>query len=250
VVLKIKINPLGEKMFKRALLILLTASLGLSAISCGGKKAMVKKMEADDLYARGQQFFQNKKYVDAMDDFKAVVFNYSGSKLALGANYYLAECYLRTRDYQGAIAEFQQILNNYSPCRYDDEVRFKIALCYYKDSPGYALDQSETTVKAGQALNLYFTYLADTTWAPEARQLKNSIEDKLAHKDYDAGRLYFKMKQYGPSRLYLENLTAQYPQSQWAGEAKKILEQMPATVKVKPALPDSTPAADDSRQGM
>ncbi|MDP2808427.1 MAG: outer membrane protein assembly factor BamD, partial [bacterium] len=215
----------------------------------GGKKAMVKKMEADDLYARGQQFFQNKKYVDAMDDFKAVVFNYSGSKLALDANYFLAECYLRTRDYPGAVAEFQQILNSFSPCRYDDEARFKIALCYYKDSPNYALDQSETTVKAGQALNLYFTYLADTTWAPEARQLKVSIEDKLAHKDFDAGRIYFKMKRYAPAKLYLENLMTQYPQTHWAQEAKKLLEQIPVTVKAQPAVPETIPAATDSSQG-
>jgi outer membrane protein assembly factor BamD len=234
---------------KKYLLPMMLIIVSLSLVSCGGKKGMVKKMEADDLYARGQQFFQNKKYVDAMDDFKAVVFNYSGSKLALDANYYLAECYLRTRDYPGAIAEFQQILNNFSPCRYDDEARFKIALCYYKDSPNYALDQSETTVKAGQSLNLYFTYLSDTTWAPEARQLKGNIEDKLAHKDFDAGRIYFKMKRYAPAKLYLENLMTQYPQTHWAGEAKKLLEQIPAAVKAQPALPDSTPAAADSSQG-
>jgi len=234
---------------KKYLLPLILVITSLSLVSCGGKKAMVKKMEADDLYARGRQFFQNKKYVDAMDDFKAVVFNYSGSKLALDADYYLAECYLRTKDYQGAVAEFQQILNTYSPCRYDDEARFKIALSYYKDSPDYALDQTETTVKAGQALNLYFTYLSDTTWAPEARQLKGSIEDKLAHKEFDAGRIYFKMKHFAPARLYLENLMAQYPQTRWAGEAKKLLEQIPATVKAQPALSDSTPAAADSSQG-
>jgi len=234
---------------KKYLLSLILVIMSLTLVSCGGKKGMVKKMEADDYYARGQQFFQNKKYVDAMDDFKAVVFNYSGSKLALDANYFLAECYLRTRDYPGAIAEFQQMLNSYSPCRYDDEVRFKIALCYYKDSPGYALDQSETTVKAGQALNLFFTYLADTTWAPEARQLKVAVEDKLAHKDFDAGRLYFKMKQYGPSRLYLENLMVQYPRTQWVAEAKKILDQIPVAVKDQPVLKDSTGIPADSSQG-
>ena len=234
---------------KKYLLPIMLIALSLSLVSCGGKKAMVKKMEADDYYARGQQSFQNKKYVDAMEDFKAVVFNYSGSKLALDANYFLAECYLRTRDYPGAIAEFQQILNTYSPCRYDDEARFKIALCYYKDSPGYELDQSETTVKAQQSLNLYFTYLADTTWAPEARQLKGNIEDKLARKDFDAGRIYFKMKRYAPAKLYLENLMTQYPQTRWAQEAKKLLDQIPAAVKAQPALPDSIPAAADSSQG-
>ena len=234
---------------KKYLLPLILVIMSLGLVSCGHNKGLVKRMEAEDLYGRGQQFFQNKKYVDAMEDFKAVVFNYSGSKLALDANYYLAECYLRTKDYLGAVAEFQQILNSYSPCRYDDEVRFKIALCYYKDSPGYALDQSETTVKAGQALNLFFTYLADTTWAPEARQLKVAVEDKLAHKDFDAGRLYFKMKQYGPSRLYLENLMVQYPRTQWVAEAKKILDQIPVAVKDQPVLKDSTGIPADSSQG-
>lgn len=234
---------------KKYLLPLILVITSLTLLSCGGKKGMVKRMEADDLYARGQQFFQNKKYVDAMEDFRTIVFNYSGSKLALDANYFLAECYLRTRDYPGAIAEFQQILNTYSPCRYDDEARYKVALCYYKDSPGYALDQSETTVKAGQSLNLYFTFLSDTTWAPEARLLKIQIEDKLAHKEFDAGRLYFKMKRYAPAKQYLENLVAQYPESNWVKEAKKLLEQIPAPAKAQPALPDSTPAAADSSQG-
>jgi outer membrane protein assembly factor BamD len=233
---------------KKHLLPLILILTSLSLVSCGGKKGMVKKLEPDDLYARGQQSFANKKYVDAMEDFRDIIFNYAGSKISLDATYYLAECYLRTKDYPSAVAEFQHILNEYSPCRYDDDSRFKIAYCYYKDSPNYALDQTETTVKAKQAIEQYFAKLQDSTLVNDAQRLQLEINDKLAHKEYDAGRIYFKMKRWGSARLYLENLKRDYPSTVWAGEADKLLSQMPpAPPSLQPAAQDSLPpAAKDS----
>lgn len=74
----------------------------------------------------------------------------------------------------------------------------------------------------------------------DARRLQSEINEKLAHKEYDAGRVYFKIKRWGPARLYLENLKKDYPNTVWAAEADKLLSQMP------PAPPAATPVTGDS----
>ncbi len=211
----------------------------LSMVSCGGRKA-VAKLDAEDTFARGLEYFNNKKYVDAIDDFKEIVYNYSGTRVAAEASFYLGECYLLTRDYETAIDEYRHLTSDYPSSSVAEKGLYRMAYAYYKMSPNYALDQNETAEKAKSTVQLYFEKYPDGQSREDCQKLLLQINEKLAHKDYESGLIYFKMKQYAPAKIYFQGVVKDYQDTPWAGKAEKMLQQIePLLIKTIPAKPET-----------
>jgi outer membrane protein assembly factor BamD len=215
----------------------------LSMISCGGKKA-VAKLDAEDTFARGMEYFNQKKYVDAIDDFKEIVYNYSGTRVAAEASYYLGECYFNTKDYATAVDEYRHLTSDYPSSPMAEKGLYRMAYAYYKMSPNYALDQTETAEKAKSTLQLYFERYPEGR--EDASKLLLQVNEKLVRKDYESGLIYFKMKQYSPARIYFQGVIKDYPATPWAEKSGRMLEQIePLLKKTAPAKPE--PIADSTK---
>jgi outer membrane protein assembly factor BamD len=230
----IKEHPMHRKLYALAALTIIL----LSVQSCGGKKAMAK-LDAEDTFARGMEFYNKKKYVDAIDDFKEIVFNYAGTRVAAEASYYLGESYLNTKDYESAIDEYQHLTSDYPSSPFAEKALYRMAHTYYKMSPNFALDQSETTDKAKSTIQLYFERYPDGASRSDADKLLLQINEKLARKDFESGNIYFKMKQYSSAKIYFEAVLKDFPESPWAERAKEMLE------KVEPLIKENKPAIID-----
>lgn len=229
-------------MQKRILSITAALLIMLSMISCGGKKT-IAKLDAEDTFARGMEFFNQKKYVDAIDDFKEIVYNYSGTRVAAEASYYLGECYFNTKDYATAVDEYQHLTSDYPSSPMAEKGLYRMAYAYYKMSPNYALDQTETAEKAKSTLQLYFERYPEGQ--EDARKLLLQVNEKLARKDYESGLIYFKMKQYSPAKIYFQGVIKDYPDTPWAEKSGQMLAQIePLLKKMAPAksetIADST----------
>ncbi|MBU1357052.1 MAG: outer membrane protein assembly factor BamD [Candidatus Edwardsbacteria bacterium] len=215
----------------------------LSMISCGGKKT-IAKLDAEDTFARGMEYFNQKKYVDAIDDFKEIVYNYSGTRVAAEASYYLGECYFNTKDYATAVDEYQHLTSDYPSSPMAEKGLYRMAYAYYKMSPNYALDQTETAEKAKSTLQLYFERYPEGQ--EDARKLLLQVNEKLARKDYESGLIYFKMKQYSPAQIYFQGVIKDYPGTPWAEKSGQMLVQIePLLKKMAPAKPE--PTADSTK---
>lgn len=214
-------------MQKRISSVIAVLIVAISIFSCGGKKTLVK-LDAEDTFARGMEFFNKKKYVDAMDDFKEIVYNYAGTRVAAEASYYLGECYLNTKDYETAIDEYQHLTSEYPTSQFAEKGLYRTAYTYYKMSPNYSLDQTETTEKAKSTMQLYYERYPNGVAREEADKLTVLINEKLAHKDYESGLIYYKMKQYSSAKIYFEGVVKDYQETQWAGKSVKMLEQVEA----------------------
>lgn len=204
----------------------------MSAGSCGGHK-VVAKLDAEDTFSRGMEYFNKKKYVEAMDDFREVVYNYSGTKVAAEASYYLGETYLNTKDYQSAIDEYNHLSTDYPSNAFAEKALVRMAQAYHKMSPHYALDQVETADKAKSTLQLYFERYPDGPSKGDAAALMLEVDEKLARKDYEAGMIYFKMKQYSSSKIYFEEVVKEYPNTTWAAKSKDMLADVEPLIKEK-----------------
>ena len=238
-------------MFKRTLIMSLTIAIAaLTLASCGAKKGVIK-LDAEDSYARGKEFFEHKKYVDAMEDFKNVVYNFAGTRIASEASYYLAECYFLTKDFEAAIEEYQHLVSDYPSSSYADAAQYKVALCYFKESPIYSRDQSQYCDKAVAELEVFFQRYPDSPYKQKAEDLLGQVQDKLAHKDFDAARVYFKSKYYKAARIYLDGIIKTYPATTWAGQARQLLDTIYKLAPPRTAS-DSlqiSPSAGDSARG-
>jgi len=212
-------------MQKRTSAILATLLIILSVVSCGGKKA-IAKLDAEDTFARGMEYFNKKKYVEAIDDFKEIVYNYAGTRVAAEASYYLGECYLNTKDYETAIDEYQHLTSDYPSSPFAEKGLYRIAYTYYKMSPNYALDQTETTDKAKSSIQLYYERYPNGQSREEADKLLLKVNEKLAHKDYESGMIYFKMKQYSSAKIYFEGVVKEYKDTPWAEKSVEMVNKI------------------------
>jgi outer membrane protein assembly factor BamD len=207
------------------------AALGLMA-SCAKRQTV--KLDAEGLMGRGQGYYQEKKYSKAAQDFKEVVFNYSGTRVAAEASYLAAECSYQMKDYEASAEEYQQLLGDYPGSEHAAEAQIRLAESYFGQSPNYALDQKETGDRALAAIDGFFEKYPESKLAARATGVKVAIEEKLARKDYEAAKFYAKREQYPSAKIYLEGILREYPATKWAPPARALLATVAAKLSAKP----------------
>ncbi|MDI6739434.1 MAG: outer membrane protein assembly factor BamD [Candidatus Edwardsbacteria bacterium] len=226
----------------------LQGEIAASASASAAKKQTVK-LDAEDLFGQGKQHYENKKYDKAAEDFKEVVFNYSGTRIASEASFLLGECYFNLKEYDIAIEQYLQFVTDYPTAARADEAQIRLAESYLRLSPNYALDQSETGDKALAEVDRFFEKYPDSKLTDHAKAMRVEIQEKLARKDFEAGKFYVKRKQFRSAKIYLEGIVREYPDTKWAAEAKTMLTGLPEikplpgvadSVKIEPAVKDST----------
>lgn len=187
---------------------------------------MERSASPDAVFGRAREHFERRKYIDAMEGFKDVIYNHPGTKMAAEATFYLGECYFRTKDYQAAVDEYNRLLDDYPSSAFADDAQYMIANSYFRQSPHYALDQKETGDRAKAAAARFFERFSDSQLAPEVRQLQAKIDDKLARKEYEAGRVYYKMKNHKSARIYFNYVLERYPETPWASKSRDFLARL------------------------
>lgn len=210
-----------ESSFREQALALREEALGRQKSSLQAKTA-----SPEAVFARAKEHFERRKYIDAMEGFREVIYNHPGTRLAAEATFYLGECYFRTKDYQAAVDEYARLLSDYPSSPYADDAQYMMTYGYIKQSPHYALDQKETGEKAKAAAARFFERFPDSDLAPEVRQLQSSIDEKLARKEYEAGKIYHKMKNPKSARIYFRYVTENYPETTWAVKSRDFLARL------------------------
>jgi outer membrane assembly lipoprotein YfiO len=210
-----------EGRYRDQALALREEALGRQRVLAAGKAA-----SPEAVFARAREHFERRKYIDAMEGFRDVIYNNPGTRLAAEATFLLGECYFRTKDYQAAVDEYSRLLEDYPTSSYADDAQYMIANGYYKLSPHYALDQKETGDRARAAAARFLERFPDSPMVPEVKQLQAKIDDKLARKEYEAGKIYFKMNNHKSARIYFNYVLEQYPETAWAAKSRDFLARL------------------------
>ncbi len=232
-------------MFKRIPAVALIAGTLLALSSCGTKQGLIK-LDAEDLLGRGRTRYEAGKYSRAADDFKEVLYNYSGTRIAAEAGFLLGECHFKMKEYETAAEDYQLFLADYPDAARADEAQIRLAQAYLKLSPHHALDQRETGERALEAIDRFFDRFPDSKLADRARSVRVEIQEKLARKEFEAGKFYAKRKLFRSARIYLEGIVNEYPDTKWAAEARTLLAGLPAAAPL-PGTADTMRAVPGGR---
>jgi outer membrane protein assembly factor BamD len=222
-------------------------ALALREEAAGRQRTFVRSKEAtpEALFGRAKEHFERRKYIDAMEGFKEVIYNHPGTRLAAEATFYLGECYFRTKDYQAAVDEYTRLLDDYPTSPFADDAQYMIANGYFRQSPHWALDQKETGDRAKAATGRFFERFPESPLAQDVRQLQDRIDEKLAHKEFEAGRVYYKMKNPKSARIYFNYVLEKYPETSWAQKARDFLARLD---REQPAPKPDQPSDGDKAQ--
>lgn len=205
---------------------LAAALIGLLVVTgCGGRQQLHPRLDAEDEFDLATRAFDEKRYEEAAQGFKRLLFNHPESGLVDDARFYLGEAYLGQKEYELAIAEYKQLSRNHPRSPYADDADFSVGLAYYRQSPAFDLDQ-QFTERALEAFEVFLVRHPASELVPEAERLRQELREKLAHKEYDNGVLYHRLGRIESARIYFGLVQSRYGDTEWGIKAEKRLEEI------------------------
>jgi outer membrane protein assembly factor BamD len=195
-------------------------SLLLLNIGCAKRAGQDRELPGpDEAWQRIQHLMQRERFFRAQQLLKDFVLNYSGSAMIDSAQFSLGLATFQLEDYVTAAEEFKRVETNYPFSKLGGDAAFYEALCYYKQAPGYQLDQSSTT----QALDAFQRFLEEHSGhslQDSAYKYIGLCRDKLGHKEFAAARLYYDLDEFASAVLYCDGVLSNYYDTQWAHAAQ------------------------------
>ena len=105
----------------------------------------------------------------------------------------------------------------YPRSEHAEESAFLTAYCNYLESPRASLDQTNTYI-ALRELQSFIDMYRGSTKVTEAHRLMDDLRGKLEVKNYNIGRLYYRMGDYQAAITSFENLLDNYPDTDFKEE--------------------------------
>ncbi len=185
--------------------------------ACGGSR-QISYTSAQNAFEQGLDLYEEEDYDRAVEYFRAVFSFGRGNEWADDAQLYIARAYRNQDRYLLAGTEYGRFIELY---RNDERVpaaEFERATAYYQLSPAVHLDQEDTR-RALDFYQLFVDRYPGHELVPEAVARIEELQDKLAHKQYEAAELYERREMWEAAAKTYERVFDQYPQTRWADDA-------------------------------
>lgn len=196
-----------------------SALLVMLFLSACGSAGRLSHNSPEDAYRQGKELYDRGRYQRATEYFQAVFTYGRQNEYAADAQYYLAWSHMHNREYILAASEFNRFAQIHRTDPRVPEAEFQRARAYYEQSPGYQLDQSNTR-RAVDELQLFINRFPEHELVPEAEEMIAELQEKLARKDFETGKLYERRELYEAAAIMFERVFDKYPASTpWAERA-------------------------------
>jgi len=198
------------KRFIPLTLLLLTCLL---ATNLQARTVKPEPLSPDSLYTIGKNSFIQGKYKDAIRYLNYYVLNYPVEKKVADAQFYLAESYYNMEDFEKASVEYEFLYKQFSTSQHVEKARIRAAQCVFETSEPYYREQ-KLTLESQKMAKSFLERYPDSKYANDARKLLARIDDKLAKKELEAAKLYFKFDEFRAASISLEYILNTYPLAQ------------------------------------
>lgn len=186
-------------------------------MGCSGSQ-QVTRQSPEAAYEEGQRLYEAGNYSRAIEAFRQV-FNFGRAhEWADDAQFLLAKSYLESEQYVLAGDAYTRYLNLYGNSPRAEQAEFERALAYYRLSPPYTLDQTDTR-QGINYLRLFLERYPNSEYASRAGNMLQELREKLARKEYAAAQLYERREYYESAAIAYQRVLEQYPETSWADDA-------------------------------
>jgi outer membrane protein assembly factor BamD len=194
--------------------ILILILLSLVIWGCGGSVNTVN-MTPEARFTYAVQLYNNEDYELAVNEFSSIVLQFPGNAIVDSAQYYTGMTRYKRKEYILAAYEFSKLIKNMLASKLISESQYMLADCYYRLSPDFTLDQKYTrsAIKEFQA---YIDFFPTGDKVPDAEVKIKELNEKLAHKEYNAAYIYSKLEFYRAALKYYDNVVETYHDTKYA----------------------------------
>jgi outer membrane protein assembly factor BamD len=165
------------------------------------------------------KLYHDESYLDAVQEFQAIVLQYPGNSVVDDAQYYLAETRYERHEYILAAYEFSKLIKSMPASEFVPNSQYMLAQCYFELSPDYRLDQ-QYTKKAISEFQAFIDFFPTSDKVKDAEQKIVELNDKLAHKEFNTAQLYETMDFNKAALMYYTNVVEDYHDTKYAAMAQ------------------------------
>jgi outer membrane protein assembly factor BamD len=200
---------------KKISLIVIIISL---IVSCGSKSDVVNE-NISERFNLGVKYFEKEKYLKAEMEFNYLILNNPGSKLALDAQYYLAESMFYQKKYDESIVEYDRYSRFSDDFEKIESAEFKSCEASFILSNDYLHDQG-AAAELMDKLQVFVEKYPVSSFIKDIESFFIDIRSRLAKKEYEAGRLYLKLEEYDSARIYFNEVISLYYDTIYSDKAR------------------------------
>lgn len=186
-------------------------------VGCSGSQGITTE-GPEDAYKKGVAQYEEGNYDKAIRYFRAVMRYGRGNEWGPDAQFKLAMAQRKKGKYLVAANEFKRFKQLYRNHERVPRAEYEQARAYYSRSPRYQLDQGDTR-KAIDLFRLFIDRYPNHELVSEAEKKIDKLRAKLAHKQFDAAKLYERRDMWRAATETYESVFDKYPETPWADEA-------------------------------
>ncbi|HIJ87135.1 MAG TPA: outer membrane protein assembly factor BamD [Desulfuromonadales bacterium] len=190
----------------------LVFSMILAALFFQGCATVPVNKSADLLYKEGEQFFKDKKYQDAITQWKKVKETYQSPELTVKAELGIANAYFMNEDFIEAAAGYEDFRKLHPKHPQGDFALYRQGLSYFNQIHG--IDTDQTPVKNAQmTLASYLTLYPTGEYLAEVQEKNRDCRDKQLQYELYVGRFYLKTDAYKAAIGRFETSLKMFPET-------------------------------------
>lgn len=162
-----------------------------------------------DLYRAGIEYYQDRKYKRAVEQFTRLREEYPLSQYAVLAEMGIADSYYSSRDYLMAEAYYREFMSMRPTNENVPYAMYQIGMCNYNQILGVDRDQ-ESTRAAKAAFESLISRFPESRYAFMAEQKLRETRQRLGEHEFYVGQFYFRRGEYEAALRRFENIQQNY----------------------------------------
>jgi outer membrane protein assembly factor BamD len=203
---------------------LLFAACGLLlAAGCATQYDKILKSTDYELkYRAAKDYYRLGKYDRAAALFDQAAMFYRGTKQDDSLHFHMAKSYYLWGDVYTAEYYFEQFRTTFPRSPFVEEATLLRINCLYAQTHRYELDQTPT-YKVLSAIEEFFYNFPATSFKEECLKKKETLEQQLDEKQYEAAKLYYHIENYKAATTALRTTLKDHPDSRYREEILYLL---------------------------
>ncbi len=186
---------------------------------CGGKKVIKEQPPCEQRYNAAMEKFDQKKFDDAKDIFQEILYRCSGTAQTPEILFHLGMSYYHIEKYDQAEYQFRDLIRDFHSSPLAEVAQFMIGRTLLAQTGSPDRDMGDAQ-KAIDELKAFLEEYPQGTYADSARFYILQGREKMAQKEFQAGRLYSRMQEPKAASIYFRAVIDTYCDTRWALPAR------------------------------
>ncbi len=165
-----------------------------------------------------QKYYDRKAYDRAIPLLEELILLKRGTAESERVGYLHAKSYFLMKDYTLGSYYLNNFTKTFPSSQFAEECAFLNAYCFYKNSPSYELDQTDTRTALDE-LQLFMLRYPQTTLRDSCNSLMDQLRLKLEVKAFHSAEQYFHMRNYQAASVTFHDFLRIYPNSRYREDA-------------------------------